>query len=59
MAPTVAAPRTGRMALQAGYHPIEVQYFEDYDGQTLRIEWEGPGIPLQHLDMQHLWHLSE
>lgn len=35
--------RQGRLALAAGFHPIEVLYFEDYAGQSLRLEVQVPG----------------
>ncbi|WPP49190.1 PA14 domain-containing protein [Catalinimonas niigatensis] len=28
----------GQIALKAGYHPIEIQYFEDFLGETLEIQ---------------------
>jgi putative alpha-1,2-mannosidase len=35
---------SGIIALQAGYHPIKVLYFEDYEGQSLMVLMEGPEI---------------
>ena len=32
-----ASSREGYMALKAGYHPIEIQYFEDFLGETLQL----------------------
>jgi len=36
---------TGRIPLKKGYHPYELLYFEDYEGQTLSINWIIPGNP--------------
>jgi predicted phosphodiesterase len=35
--------RSGRIALQPGYHPIRLRYFEDYMGQVLSLRWKEPG----------------
>lgn len=33
----------GRIALKKGYHPYELLYFEDYEGQHLSLNWIIPG----------------
>ncbi len=33
---------SGIIALKAGYHPIKVLYFEDYEGQALRVLIDSP-----------------
>lgn len=34
--------RTGLAALEAGWHPIRIEYFEDYSGEKLVIKQVGP-----------------
>lgn len=34
---------SGRIALKKGYHPFELLYFEDYEGQYLSLSWIIPG----------------
>jgi predicted alpha-1,2-mannosidase len=29
----------GRIALKQGYHPYELLYFEDYEGESLKLSW--------------------
>ncbi|GAB4414081.1 MAG: hypothetical protein OHK0039_21590 [Bacteroidia bacterium] len=36
--------RTGLIALQAGTHPIRIDYFDDFEGETLIIGYEAVGI---------------
>lgn len=33
---------TGRIALKAGYHPVTLYYFEDYEGDHLSWGWRNP-----------------
>lgn len=33
---------TGKIALQEGYHPYTLYYFEDYEGQFLEMGWQTP-----------------
>ena len=44
----------GAIALQKGKHPIRIEYFEDFLGQQLRLEYEGPGIERQKVDFEML-----
>ena len=30
----------GRIALEQGYHPFRLLYFEDYEGQSLEWKWK-------------------
>ncbi len=32
--------RSGIVALEAGYHPIRIEYFEDYSGEQLLLKWK-------------------
>ncbi|MEM1134389.1 MAG: PA14 domain-containing protein [Bacteroidota bacterium] len=34
--------KTGMIALQKGKHPIRLEYFEDFEGEILRLGWEIP-----------------
>jgi hypothetical protein len=35
----------GEIALEEGWHPIELIYFQGTGGQGLQVTWEGPGFP--------------
>lgn len=35
---------SGEIALQAGWHPIEVQYFQGGGDARLEVTWQGPGF---------------
>ena len=37
--------RTGWTALEAGRHPVELQFFQGVGGVGLQLEMEGPGFP--------------
>lgn len=39
----------GRIALQKGYHPFELLYFEDYEGESLKFNWRIPGSETEEL----------
>ena len=41
--------RKGQIALKAGYHPINVQYFNATGAMGLEVYYEGPGIPRQRI----------
>lgn len=41
--------RDGKVALEAGFHDIEVRYFEDYMGQMLKVGWCSRNIPEEEL----------
>lgn len=39
--------RRGRVALEAGWHPVRIDYFEDFEGETLRVGYQlGEGEPV-------------
>ena len=42
--------------LEAGYHRIEIQYFENYGGETLEVGLTGPGIDVEQLPSSMLYH---
>ena len=35
----------GEIALEAGWHPIEITYFQVTGNKGLQIQWRGPGFP--------------
>ncbi|RPI98102.1 MAG: hypothetical protein EHM31_12330 [Candidatus Aminicenantes bacterium] len=35
----------GEIALAAGWHPIEITYFQVTGNRGLRLQWRGPGFP--------------
>jgi hypothetical protein len=35
----------GEIALEAGWHPIEITYFQVTGNSGLRLQWRGPGFP--------------
>lgn len=37
------AAATGQVALKAGFHRFEIQYFENYDGEAFSWSWKLPG----------------
>lgn len=41
---------------EAGYHRVEVQFFENYGGETLEIGLVGPGIDVEQLPASMLFH---
>lgn len=51
-----ASERRGVAALEAGYHPIEIQHFERGGDEVLRVEVEGPGVPRGPLPGKTLFH---
>ncbi|WP_209332472.1 alkaline phosphatase family protein [Lunatimonas salinarum] len=45
---------SGKIALSAGSHQLEVWYFDDFGGQDLNVSIQGPGIPKQILTEKYL-----
>ena len=39
-----ARERAGKIRLSAGYHKIEVRYFENAYGEELKVSYQGPGV---------------
>ena len=48
--------RFGVAALQAGLHPIRVEFFENYGGAGVILRWEGPGAARQVVPAGALVH---
>lgn len=44
------------LKLEAGYHRLEVQYFENYGGDEVIIGLEGPGIAVDNLPASMLYY---
>jgi alpha-L-fucosidase len=51
-------PRTvlGRMALEAGTHPITVEFFQRSGGQELEVAYSGPGVDTRIIPSSALSH---
>ncbi|MEJ2721402.1 MAG: PA14 domain-containing protein, partial [bacterium] len=47
---------SGKIALKAGMHPIEVRMFQRKGGQSLDIHLAGPGIPKHEVGKSMLFH---
>ncbi len=49
--------RKGAVALEAGKHPITIEYFEDFLGETLRVGYLAPGaeemVPVDFTQFSH------
>ncbi len=41
--------RRGEIPLEAGLHPIRVEFFEKTGGEGLAVSWLGPGLPKQKI----------
>ena len=50
------AEKMGEVALQAGYHSIRIEYFEYGGGESLSLEYEGPGILKQPIPAEAYVH---
>jgi len=48
--------RTAWIALQAGWHPIDLEFFQGAGGVGLRLEMEGPGFPRAEIPASLLSH---
>lgn len=45
--------KTGMKALKKGMHPVRIDYFEDFLGERLELEYSGPAIEKSKV---RLWH---
>lgn len=50
-----ATERSGRVRLNAGLHPLTIEYFQTVDSSALRVSYEGPGIERQGLPAHTLF----
>lgn len=51
-----ARTRTGAIALEAGLHPIRIDYFEDYAGQSLTVGYRRGDGPLTPIAPERIYH---
>jgi len=52
-----ATEKTGIVALAAGVHSIQVDYFNRDGGYDLKVHWAGPEIPRQPITERDLGHI--
>ena len=50
---------SGHIALQAGLHPIRIDYFQASGGAMASLEWEGPGIAREVVPATAFAHRAE
>ncbi len=48
--------RDGYIALGAGSHPLEIEYFNRLGGKTLKVEWGARGEPPRPITPEQLFH---
>ncbi len=46
----------GKVALEAGLHPIQVDYIQGSGGQVLSLHYEGPGVERQEVPAEALFY---
>ena len=46
----------GRVALQKGFHPLTVEYFQRTGGRELELFYKGPSITQQTMPSDVLFH---
>ncbi len=54
-----ARTRKGLIALEQGRHPLRIDYFEDFLGETLQVSYEGPGVERQPVSFEQLTHQAQ
>lgn len=47
---------SGTIGLAKGYHPLRLQYFERFHGESLILKFSGPGIRKKLVPKEILWH---
>lgn len=47
------AVKKGMMALKKGMHPVRIDYFEDFLGEALEIQYSGPGMARAPVNFWH------
>ena len=48
--------RSGQVALEQGYHPLKINYFDWGSGEYLKVFVEGSGIEYQEVSPEMLFH---
>ena len=51
--------KSGIVALDKGYHPMRVEYFESGGQEGLEVALEGPGMEKQPVPAKLLWHAGK
>lgn len=51
-----AEEKCGSIALQAGYHPIKVIYFQNAGASSIKVSYKGPKIEKQEIPKSILFH---
>lgn len=46
----------GTIALQAGFHPIRVEYFDAFGDEYLEVFWQADGLPREPIPPEVLFH---
>lgn len=57
--PHSAYETSGHLRLEAGWHPIELRYYENTGESVLSLSWSGPGIPKGTIPADALCHYPE
>lgn len=57
VAPHSARYVSATATLSAGWHPIEVSYYEDTGAEVLTLEWRGPGVVREVVPASAFCHL--
>ncbi len=52
----MAIPRGNLVPLEAGYHPVIIEYFQSNGRKHLELFAEGPGLDRQPVPLSLLWH---
>ncbi|MCF7802620.1 MAG: chitobiase/beta-hexosaminidase C-terminal domain-containing protein [Candidatus Marinimicrobia bacterium] len=48
--------RSGQIALEEGFHPLKIEYFETVLGHGLVVRWSGPGFEKQIVPQEFFFH---
>jgi signal transduction histidine kinase len=51
--------RSGKAFLDSGAVPIRVEWFNDYGGASLQIDYDGPGVKRRNIPASLLFHRAE
>jgi hexosaminidase len=47
--------RRGQIALEKGFFPVKLYYFQAGGGSKLEVRWSGPGINNEIIDAKYLY----
>jgi hypothetical protein len=51
-----ARERQGAIALEAGFHPMRVLFFQKRGGRALQVSYQGPGVEKQEIPPEAFFH---